>query len=90
MSSCVDNNMTLLSPAAVGFCDKTMIAMLVPHNNVYLRLSTQYFLLKSGIYHMNSFSHEYILAICYSHGIDEYIKCATKYFDYIRMHNTGM
>lgn len=48
------------------------------------------FLAKSGIYHMNSFSHECILAICYSHGIDEYIKCATKYFDDIRMHNTGM
>lgn len=60
MSSCVDNNMTLLSPAAVGFWDKTMIAMLVPHNNIYLRLSTQCFLLKAVFiiwthFHMNVF-----------------------------------
>lgn len=42
-----------------------MIMTVVPHNNAYLRLGIEFYFLQSGTYHMN-FSHEYILAICFS------------------------
>lgn len=43
---------------AISFCDKTMVMMVVPHYNAYLRLGIEFYFLQSGTYHELVFSHE--------------------------------